>query len=131
MAAKPVPEGYHTVSPYVVVDSLDELIEFLVRTFDAKEIMRAPGGGGGTHAEVRIGDSVVMIGQSMTGFAPTSASFYVYLADVEGAYRRALKAGASSLEEPADQSYGDRRAGVKDRFGNTWWIATHIRDVPH
>jgi PhnB protein len=129
MAVKPIPEGYHSVTPYLIVEGVERLIEFLKRAFDAKEILRTTGGAGGIHAEVRIGDSVVMMGDAGRGFAAMPASIYLYLNDVDTAYQRALQAGASSLEEPADQPYGDRRAGVKDSCGNIWWIATHIKDT--
>jgi uncharacterized glyoxalase superfamily protein PhnB len=81
------------------------------------------------HAEVTLGDSRIMMGEPMGEFAPTAAGIYLYLPDVDAAYKRALEAGATSLMEPADQFYGDRSAGVKDSQGNMWWIATHVEDV--
>jgi PhnB protein len=82
------------------------------------------------HAEVRIGDSILMMGEASEEFPPMPGSFYVYVEDTDAAYQRALDAGAETLMEPADQFYGDRNAGVWDSCGNSWWIATHIEDVP-
>ena len=128
MAVKPIPDGYHNVTPYLLVQGADKLIDFLKEAFAAEEMLRMPGADGSTsHAEVRIGDSVVMMGQPADGTA-MPAALYLYLEDVDAAYKRALQAGGESTEEPADQPYGDRRAGVKDPCGNMWWIATHIKD---
>jgi len=136
MAVKPIPEGYHSVTPYLVVQGAAQLIDFLKQAFDAKETERmAQPDGTIAHAEVRIGDSVVMMADppgadaSAQGFGPMPAMIHLYVNDADAAYKRALTAGADSLEEPADQFYGDRRAGVRDRFGNLWYIATHKEDV--
>lgn len=131
MAAKPVPEGYHTVTPYLVVSGAAKLIDFLKQAFDAKEIHRmARPDGTVMHGEVKIGDSLVMMGEPMDESRPMPAMLYVYVEDADTAYRRALEAGATSVEEPADRFWGDRSAGVKDPLGNHWWVATHIEDVP-
>jgi len=81
------------------------------------------------HAEVMVGDSPIMLGEPMGQFQPMPASIYVYVPDTDACYQRAIKAGAASLMEPADQFYGDRNAGVRDPAGNVWWIGTHIEDV--
>ncbi len=130
MAVKAKPDGYHAVTPYLVVDGAAGLIEFLEEVFDAQETERlaAPGGRVG-HAEVRIGDSAVMMGDARGEHAPTQAMLYVYVDDVDATYQRALAAGATTVQPPADQFYGDRSGGVKDAFGNLWWIATRIEDV--
>jgi PhnB protein len=130
MNVKPIPEGYHTVTPYLVVRGVAGLIEFLKQAFDAVEIHRLtrPDGGVG-HAEVKIGDSRIMLGEPMGDRSPMPAMLYLYLNDVDAVYRRALEAGATSMSEPADQFYGDRNAGIKDPCDNLWWIATHIEDV--
>ena len=122
--------GYHTVTPYLVVHGVAKLIDFLKQTFGAreKERMQRPDGAV-MHAEVTIGDSTIMMGEPMAEFPPMPANVYVYVADVDTVYRRALQAGATSLREPADQFYGDRNAGVQDPYGNQWWIATHIEDL--
>lgn len=131
MAVKPIPEGYHTVSPYLIVEGVAKEIEFLKRAFGATEGTHTKRPDGAiAHAEVRIGDSVVMMGEAMEGFPPMPAMLYVYVNDADETYRRAIEAGATSLEEPADAFYGDRRAGVKDAAGNLWYVATHQEDVP-
>jgi PhnB protein len=129
---KPIPDGYHTVTPYLLVNDAARLIEFLKDGLGAEEIGRMPGPDGAiAHAEVRIGNSVVMMGQPGEGNpGATTSALYLYFEDVDAVYKRAVAAGGVSTEEPADQFYGDRRAGVRDPCGNTWWLATHIKDVP-
>ena len=130
MAVTPIPEGYHTVTPYLVVQGVPKLLDFLKQAFDAQEIMRMPWPDGTImHAEVRVGDSAVMMGEARGEFKPMLGSLYLYVDDTDATYQRALQAGATSLREPADQFYGDRHAGVVDPVGNHWWIATHIEDV--
>lgn len=130
MAVKPVPDRYHTVTPYLVVRNVSGLIDFMKQVFEAEELERFHRPDGSiTHAEVRIGDSVVMMGEASGEFEPVPAMLHVYQEDADAAYRRALAAGATSMQEPADQFYGDRTAGVKDAFGNQWWLATHVEDV--
>lgn len=122
MAVKPIPDGYHTVTPYLIVQGVAKLIDFLKQAFEAEEIHRTTRPDGTImHAVVRIGDSVVMMGE----FKPMPGSIYLYVNDTDATYKRALQAGAASMMEPADQFYGDRNAGVKDPVGNHWWIATH------
>ncbi len=130
MAVKPVPEGFHTVTPFMSAKGADKLIDFLKRAFGAEEVMRMPGPGGVVmHAEVNIGNSRLMVGEAMqTG--PTQGSFYLYLNNVDAMYKRAVAAGAKSEREPKDEFWGDRMGTVKDPFGNTWSIATHKEDVP-
>jgi len=130
MKVKPIPRGYHTVTPYLVVAGVAKLIEFLKKAFDAKEKerMTRPDGTIG-HAEVKIGDSIVMMGDAMGDHKPMPAALYLYLKNTDAAYKRALTAGAASAMEPQDMFWGDRNAGVKDPFGNQWWIATHKENV--
>jgi PhnB protein len=131
MPVKPVPDRYHSVTPYLVVENVPKLIDFLRQVFGATETeppMRTPDGRV-MHAEVTIGDSVIMMGEPTGEWKAMPATLYVYVETVDAAYRRALAAGAISMMEPADQFYGDRNAGVKDAFGNVWWIGTHIEDV--
>lgn len=132
MAVKPIPDGYHTVTPYLMVPDVPRMIDFLIAAFGARETERhtRPDGSVG-HAEVRIGNSAVMMGGAMEGFPAMPCMLYLYLPDVDAAYANALKAGGASLEEPAVVFYGDRRAGVRDEFGNLWYMATHVEDVPH
>lgn len=130
MAVRPVPEGFHTVTPYLVVPGVAKLIEFLKQTFDATEVSRMEGPDGIVrHGEMRIGDSIVMMGEAAGEAEPIPAMLYVYVQDTDAVYQRALRVGATSVKEPSDQFYGDRNAGVKDASGNQWWIATHIEDV--
>jgi PhnB protein len=131
MAVKPIPEGYHSVTPYLVVREVPKLLDFLKRAFDAQEVMRMPAPDGSImHAEVRIGDSAIMMGEARGEYKPMPGSMYLYVEDADATYKRALQAGATSQMEPADQFYGDRHATVIDPVGNHWSIATHIEDVP-
>lgn len=127
---KPVPEGYHTVSPYLVVSGVTKLIDFTKQVFGATEVHVSKGPDGTVmHAEIKIGDSIVMIGEGGAGGKHFPGMLYLYLEDVDAVYQRAIQAGAKSVREPADQFYGDRVSGVEDAFGNQWWISTHIEDV--
>ena len=130
MIVKPVPDGYHAVTPYLVVAGAARFIDFLREAFGAEELRRfgKPDGVIG-HAEVRIGDSVIMLADACPEFSATRAGVLLYLPDADAVYQRALRAGAESLREPADQFYGDRSATVRDAWGNWWNIATHIEDV--
>lgn len=130
MAVQPVPEGMQTVTPYLIVPGVARLIEFLKVAFGAKETGRFDMPDGTVmHAEVRIGDSNVMMGDAGGPHAPQPAHLHLAVPDVDVVYARALKAGATSVREPANQFYGDRSGGVKDPGGNTWWISTHIEDL--
>ena len=131
MAVKPIPDGYHTVTPYLIVDGVATLLDFLTRAFDAKERQRLPRSDGSImHAEVRIGDSAIMMGEPIGEFGPMPASIYLYVNDCDAAYQRALRAGGTSVMEPADQPHaGERYGGVQDPTGNIWWVATHIEDL--
>lgn len=130
MPVKAKPDGYHSVTPYLVVDGAARLIDFLEQSFDAEEVERfaAPGNRVG-HAELRIGDSRVMLGDAHGEHKAMQAMLYVYVNDVDASYQRALAAGGTSVQAPTDQFYGDRSGGVKDPCGNVWYIATHIEDV--
>jgi uncharacterized glyoxalase superfamily protein PhnB len=131
MAVKAKPEGYHSITPYLVVDGAAKVIDFLQEAFDAEEIERFPAPGDLIgHAELRIGDSVVMLGDARGEHKPMQAMLYLYVDDVDAMYQRAVAAGAASVQVPTDQFYGDRSGGVRDPCGNLWWIATHIEDVP-
>ena len=130
MPVKPIPDGYRTVTPYIVADGASGVIEFLKKAFDAEEIRcsRTPEGKV-LCAEMRIGDSMVMLTDRGAEWKAMPGSFYLYVKDTDAAYKKAIAAGGASLMEPADQFYGDRNAGVKDSAGNLWWIATHVEDV--
>ena len=125
----PVPEGFHTVTPYLTVPDTDALVEFMGRAFGAEETFRAQGTAGGAHVEVRLGDSMVMIGGT-PDCEPRPSEIFLYMNGVDEVYRRAIQAGATPMEEPADQpAQGDRQAGFTDPFGNVWFVATRIEDV--
>jgi PhnB protein len=126
----PVPAGYHSVSPYLSVNGADRLIEFLTDAFAAKvteQILRPDGSV--SHAEVQIGNSVIMMTEATDHLPAMPAGLYLYVNDVDATYQRALGAGAEPMSEPTDQFHGDRMGGVVDPSGNRWWIATHIEDV--
>jgi uncharacterized glyoxalase superfamily protein PhnB len=130
MAVSPVPPGYHRVTPYLVVADGEGLIAFLRDAFQAEECSRTVRPDGSiANAEVRIGDSMVMVAQAREPWKPMPTGFYLYVSDTDATYAAALAAGGASLLEPSDQFYGDRNAGVQDPWGNNWWIATHIEDV--
>jgi PhnB protein len=139
MAAKPIPEGYHTVAPYLAVDNAAEAIEYYKKAFGAKERVRmeAPGGAIG-HAELEIGDSVVMLSdpfpqastQPPKQLGGTSVSVFMYVEDVDAVVKQAVAAGATVTMEVADQFWGDRFGSFTDPFGHSWSIATHVEDVP-
>ena len=126
---EPVPDGYHTVTPYLAVRRAGELLAFLKRAFDAETVECIEMGGAVHHAEVRIGDSMVMMGECPEDADPQPTSLYLYVDDADAWFQRAVEAGAEVIMEPADQFYGDRHGAVKDPCGNSWYIATHIEDV--
>lgn len=131
MTVKAIPDDHHRITPYLVVPGVARLLDFLKRAFDATEtkspMTRADGSV--MHAEVRIGDCRVMMGEPMGDFTPMPAMLYLYVEDVDAAYRRALDAGAKAVMEPADQFYGDRNGGVQDPSGNLWWLAARKEDL--
>ena len=126
----PAREGFHTITPYITVADGEQFIEFLKRTFGAEELLRHTSPRG-FHAEVRIGDTALMIGasESVRGQEKTGA-FHVYVPDCDAVYNRAIEAGAKSLGAPSDHHYGERAGYVKDPSGNDWYIATRLGDAP-
>jgi PhnB protein len=121
------PPDYTTVSPYLIVDGASETIEFLRRVFGAVELSRFPDSNGKVmHAEVRIDDTVVMIADGAPGWPPIPSYVHVYVPDVDATYRRALETGAVSVQAPVQKDDPDKRGGVKDPGGTTWWIATKM-----
>lgn len=131
MAVRPIPQGYGTVTPYLIVPDAAAQIDFLRAAFGAEETGRfADPDGRVMHASVTIGDSAVMLGEATDEWKPMPCVLHLYVEDTDAVYARAIAAGARSLREPADQFYGDRMAGVEDFVGNQWWIATHVEDVP-
>jgi PhnB protein len=132
MPVKPIPEGYHTYTPYYVVDGAVEFIQFLKKAFGAEETFRMPGPGGKIgHAEVRIGDSMVMLADAHPPeHTPRQLNGVLYVSDVDSVFRTAVAAGAKGVREPQTMFYGDRLGGVVDKWGNDWSVATHVEDVP-
>jgi PhnB protein len=121
------PDGYNTVSPYLLVNGAAETIDFLTRVFGAQELRRFPSEDGRIlHAEVRIDDSVLMLADANEYWPPVPGNVHVYVEDVGAAYRSALEAGAVSVQEPVKKEDEDKRGGVKDASGTTWWIATRV-----
>jgi len=131
MAVQPIPDGFHTVTPYLVSRNASQVIDFLKRAFDAREIHRSARPDGTVmHAQLKIGNSMVMLSDSMGDkYPPMPTSLYLYVNDTDAAYKNAMNAGGVSIMEPMNQFYGDRNAGVKDPGGNQWWVATHVEDV--
>jgi uncharacterized glyoxalase superfamily protein PhnB len=131
MAVKPIPDGYHTVTPYLTVDNPSAVIEFLKKAFDAQETYAMRDDKGNVqHGEVKVGSSMLMLGKAHDEWKSRPGNFYVYVEDCDAAYQKALAAGGTSLSEPETQFYGDRHGGITDSQGNNWWVATHVEDVP-
>lgn len=136
--AKPIPEGYHSVTPYLVVDDAAKAIEFYKKAFGAEEKYRLPMGGKIGHAEIKIGDSFVMLADEfpeMGHLSPkarggTTVSLLIYLPDVDSAFKTARDAGATETKPLENQLWGDRMGTLTDPFGHQWSLATHVEDVP-
>jgi uncharacterized glyoxalase superfamily protein PhnB len=128
---KPVPEGYRTVTPYLIVQDATALLEFVRKVFNAKvvEEHRTPEGNV-VHADFMIGDSHVMAAQGNERWRATPGTILLYVEDADATYKAALDAGGVSVQEMTTQFYGDRSGGVQDPAGVTWWISTHVEDVP-
>lgn len=128
MVSKWTPKGYSSVTPYLMVNDAARLIAFMRDVFDAKEINRNTDETGRiTNAEVHIGNAIVELSDASERWPATETALHVFVRDTDECYQRALAAGATSLYEPADMPYGERSAGVKDEFGNRWFIATFQR----
>jgi len=139
MATKPIPDGYRTATPYLIIKGAAEAIEFYKRAFGAAELLRMadPQGRVG-HAEIKIGDPVIMLAdehpamgyRGPRSLGGSSVSILLYLEDVDAVFERALRAGAKAQRPVADQFYGDRSGTLEDPFGHVWTVATHVEDVP-
>lgn len=130
MAIKPKPDGYHTITPYLIVEGANQLLEFIENVFGGEATFKMQDDTGRlNHADVKIGDANLMLAETCEEWEPTRTMLYVYVENTDAIYQKALDAGAESVKEPKDQFYGDRSASVKDPFGNVWGIATHIEDV--
>jgi len=135
---RPIPEGYHSVTPYLIIKGAAKALDFYQRAFGAKETVRMPGPGGKImHAEMRIGSSMVMLAdehpemnaRSPEAFGGSPVMIHLYVEDVDAVFNQAIAAGATVERPLADQFYGDRTGGVKDPFGYSWYVATHKEDV--
>jgi uncharacterized glyoxalase superfamily protein PhnB len=130
MGAKPIRDGFHTVTPYLFADRSALLIKFLSDAFAASVTNRKDRPDGAVmHAEMRIGDSMVMVGEASPDIGPMPTSIYLYVPDCDAVYQQALAAGGISVLEVMNFPSGERYGGVKDPFGNVWWVATHVEDV--
>jgi PhnB protein len=138
MAVKPIPEGYHTVTPYLAVNDAAKAIEFYKRAFGAEEKHRMDGPQGKIgHAELKIGDSIIMLADEMPGsgcrspqsLGGTTVNIFLYVNDVDSVYNQAVRAGAKAEMPLADQFWGDRYGKVTDPFGHSWSLATHKEDL--
>ena len=136
--AKAIPDGYHSVQPYLYFNGASDAIDFYIKAFGATERLRMANKDGRIgHAEINLGDSCIMMADenaAMGAYSPehyggAPMSLMIYVDDCDAVYNKAIAAGAKSLREPADQFYGDRMAGVADPFGFHWFIGTHIKDV--
>ncbi|HMF44031.1 MAG TPA: VOC family protein [Polyangia bacterium] len=126
---KPVPEGYHTVTPFLNVDGANEALAFYKKAFGAEERFRMPGPDGKImHSEIKIGDSLVMVSDAMMN-PPTQSSIHLYVPDADAIWARALAAGAKVEQPLVDQFWGDRWGVLSDKWGNRWGVATHKEDV--
>jgi len=128
--AAPIPKGYRTVTPYLLVSGAAKFIAFAQKAFAAEVVRRSDGPNGAVmNSELKIGDSMLMCADPLPGQPGLPSMFYLYVTDCDAWYARAVAAGAESVRKPTDEFYGDRNSGVKDPFGNQWWFATHIEDV--
>lgn len=124
------PENYNTVCPYLMVDSIEKQIEFLQTVFGADMKENLKNADGVTmHGEVKVGDTVIMMGRGSAGFPSQPSMNYVFVNDADLTYNKAMELGSTSVSEPTDQFYGIRDGGFKDLHGNTWFVAQHLKDV--
>jgi len=130
MTVKPIRDGFHTVTPYLFTEGAARLIDFMTVAFGAKVISRQDRPDGAVmHAELRIGDSMLMLGEGGGEFGPMPTSIYLYVVDCDTVYQRALAAGGISVFNIRNLPSGERYGAVRDPCGNIWWVATHVEDV--
>ena len=128
--AKPIPDGYTAVTPYLIVKDVDRLLEFVKAAFNANVVgVHRDGEGRVVHADIDIGGAHIMMGGANDKWPEKLGSIHLYVNDADAAYRAAINAGATSLYEPTTHFYGDRSGGIEDPCGVTWWISTHVEDV--
>jgi PhnB protein len=131
MAVKPIPDGYHALTPFLVCNGAAKTITFLKAAFGATDVMPPMILPDGTvkHAELKIGNSIVMLSEACPESPALPCMMYHYVTDVDAVFKKAVAAGGQVVKEPEDQFYGDRSGGIKDPSGNQWWIATHKEDL--
>ncbi len=131
MAVHPIPKGFHSITPYFTVSGAPQFIDFLTRAFGATELSRQQHADGTImNAALRIGDSVVELSEVRPGALPTRIAIHLYVENADAVYHSAVKAGAHPVSAPRFQPYGDQESTLTDPFGNTWYISTHVEDVP-
>ena len=131
MPVKPIRDGFHSVTPYLFVKGAVRMIEFISDALGGEEVYRKERPDGSVmHAEMRIGNSMVMLGEAPDEIGPMPTSIYLYVIDSDAAYEKALQGGGISIFPIMTLPSGERYGGVKDPCGNIWWIATHVEDVP-
>lgn len=130
MATNYKPEGYQDVIPYLIQPNINGLVKFMKKALDAEELsLMEDEEGNVVHGEMRVGDTVIMMGQSSEQFPQMKTMLHIYVKDVDETFKKAIEAGATVEREVADQFYGDRSGGVKDKWGNQWWFSTHKEDL--
>jgi PhnB protein len=130
MSVKPIPDGYHTITPYLIVEDADQLVEFIEKTFDGQLLYKMQNGSGRiAHGEIKVGNSILMLAEATEEWKSTRTMLHFYVENIDEVYQKALDVGAISIKEPKNEFYGDRIATVQDSFGNFWSIATHLEDV--
>lgn len=131
MPVKPIRDGFHSVTPYLFVEGALRLIKFISDALGGEEVYRKERPDGSImHAEMRVGDSMLMLGEAPDEFGPMPTSIYLYVIDSDAAYEKAIQAGGISIFPIMTLPSGERYGGIKDPCGNIWWIATHVEDVP-
>jgi PhnB protein len=130
MPAKPIPDGFHTITPYLFAEGAPRLVEFISKAFHGEVIYRKERPDGSVmHATMRMGDSMLMLAEATSEFGEMPTSIYLYVPDCDTVYRQALEAGGVSVFDIMTLPSGERYGGVKDPCGNIWWVATHVEDL--
>ena len=137
MGVKAIPDGYHSITPFLIVEGADKAIDFYIRAFGAAQVYRLEHEGKVAHAELRIGDSMIMVSEPMANsvyqdpksIGGSPVGLMIYVEDADKVYQQAIMAGASAIRPVEDQFYGDRSGNLQDPFGHLWTISTHVEDV--
>ncbi len=126
-----IPPGFNTVTPYILVEGADRFLDFLVQGLGGVEIGRHMNGDRIANAQVRLGTSTVMVGETATGFPAMPASYYLYVENADEAMTKAIAAGGAKIMDVANKPYNDRQGGIRDQFGNLWWLSERLIDGPY